>query len=387
MRALAALTGLVLALAPAQDPAGPTPEAAAPAPSAAIDVAALLEPIRARHGLPGLAAAIVDRQGAAAVGACGVRERGREQPLTSDDRLHLGSCTKAMTATLCARLVRAGQLAWDTPIGSAFSDWGEAVHAGWRDATLEQLLAHRAGAPRDVEPELWARLCASQDSPRAQREALVRATLAAPPAHAPGTQFEYSNTGTTIAGVMAERAAGVDFEALLAREIFGPLGMGRAGFGPPGTAGAHDEPVGHRANGQPVGLGNGADNPPAIAPAGRVHASLGDWARFAALHLRGPTAGGLGLEPADFARLHAPLVDDASHYALGWIAAERSWGGRVITHAGSNTLWYCVAWLAPERGFGVLVATNQGGDAARAACDEAAAALIGAWTRRTGSTK
>jgi hypothetical protein len=59
----------------------------------------------------------------------------------------------------------------------------------------------------------------------------------------------------------------------------------------------------------------------------------------------------------------------------------------VITHAGSNTLWFCVAWLAPERGFGVLVATNQGGDGARDACDAAAGALIQAWQARAESAK
>ena len=64
-------------------------------------------------------------------------------------------------------------------------------------------------------------------------------------------------------------------------------------------------------------------------------------------------------------------------YALGWGVAKRGWGGgTVLTHAGSNTMFYCVTWVAPERDFAVLVACNQGGDAASKACDEVASACI-----------
>ena len=54
----------------------------------------------------------------------------------------------------------------------------------------------------------------------------------------------------------------------------------------------------------------------------------------------------------------------------------------MLTHNGSNTMWFCVTWLAPEKGFAVLVTTNVGGDEAGKATDEAAAALIGEWTKR-----
>lgn len=50
--------------------------------------------------------------------------------------------------------------------------------------------------------------------------------------------------------------------------------------------------------------------------------------------------------------------------------------GKVLSHAGSNTLWFCVTWVAPEIDFAVLVACNEGGDAADKACDEAAGAMI-----------
>src|SRR5262245_34666781 len=72
-----------------------------------------LEDIRVRFALPALGAAIVTTDGLAGSWATGVRRNGSDERVTVDDRWHLGSCTKAMTATLIALLVERGDLAWD----------------------------------------------------------------------------------------------------------------------------------------------------------------------------------------------------------------------------------------------------------------------------------
>ncbi len=82
------------------------------------------------------------------------------------------------------------------------------------------------------------------------------------------------------------------------------------------------------------------------------------------------------MEPETFRKLHTPFASD-SEYALGWVATERSWGGgTVLTHAGSNTMFYAVIWIAPEKNFAVVVCTNAGGDTAEKATDTTASALI-----------
>ena len=58
--------------------------------------------------LAALAAALVNSKGLVAVGAVGVRKRGDTTAVTVDDQFHLGSDTKAMTATLIARMVEKG---------------------------------------------------------------------------------------------------------------------------------------------------------------------------------------------------------------------------------------------------------------------------------------
>src|SRR5205823_940884 len=49
-------------------------------------------------------------------------------------------------------------------------------------------------------------------------------------------------------------------------------------------------------------------------------------------------------------------------YALGWMTTERSWGGgKVLNHAGDNTMNFANVWVAPQRDFAILVCVNQSG--------------------------
>lgn len=359
-----------------------------PASSAARDVSELLRPSRAKHDIPGMVGAIVQGEHTVALGVDGLRQRGADARVTIEDQFHLGSCTKSMTATLCAMLVEEKRLAWTTTIGTVFTDLAPVMHPDWRAVTLEQLLTHRAGVPSDLSTDgLWDKLWHHGGIPTAQRETLVEGVLKHAPQSPPGTQYLYSNAGFAIAGVMAERAAREPWEDLVRKRLFEPLGMTSTGFGAPGTFGALDQPLGHAQDGTPMELGVSSDNPQAIAPAGTVHASIIDWAKYIAMHLGGDRAAfdehektrAHLLTPASFARLHTPPAGAEPTYAMGWSIAARDWAGpgkRVLKHGGSNTLWFCVTWIAPEKDFAVLVCCNQGGEKASKACDEASWALI-----------
>ena len=194
----------------------------------------------------------------------------------------------------------------------------------------------------------------------------------------PGTQFLYSNAGYAVAGVMAERVTGEAWEDLMQRMLFEPLGMASAGFGAPGVI---DEPRGHVVGWlltTPMEPGPAADNPPAIGPAGIVHCSLPDWAKFIRAHLRGERGGSGLLKPESFVRLHTP--PPGGDYALGWGVTESAAEGRCLSHAGSNTMWFVQAWLALDKDYAVLVATNVGGTGGERATGEATGELI-RWVR------
>jgi CubicO group peptidase (beta-lactamase class C family) len=352
-------------------PSGATPS------TAPRDVSALLARTLEGGKVPGMVGAVVVGPRVVALGAAGVRQRGRPEKVEIGDRFHIGSCTKAMTATVCAMLVEEGKLAWDRRVVDGLGDLAKDADPGWNGATLELLLRNRGGAATAMPPLLWSGVWMHGGPLAETRRFFVRGILAKPPAHPPGTVFEYSNAGFVLAGAMAETATGASWETLVRERLFEPLGMTSAGFGAPGTAKAIDQPRGHVSAGLPVPPGPRADNPPAIGPAGTVHCSVGDWAKFVALHLEGARGHPRFLKPETFARLHAPVPDATKRYAMGWAVAERPWAqGRVLTHSGSNTMWYAVTWVAPRKGFAVLVACNQGGTPAAQICDKACGALI-----------
>ena len=222
------------------------------------DVGAVLEQIRAAHHVPALAAAAVDEGQIVALGVTGLRRAGCEEPVMRDDRWHLGSCTKSMTASVAAMLVEDGFLQWDITIGEVDQPWG-----------------HRG-----------------DDAP------------------------------------------------------FHPVAPGRL-----------------------------ADNPPAIGPAGTVHMSIADFARYAAWHVAGERGDGLLLSTDSFHTLHTPPA--GQKYAMGWATMKRRWsGGTALMHNGQNTMFYSVMWLGPGENTCFVAACNADGYEAEAACDEAITKLI-----------
>jgi CubicO group peptidase (beta-lactamase class C family) len=113
-----------------------------------------LAPVRAKHGLPALAAAVVKDGSIVAAGAVGVRVHGIDIKVTIDDRFHLGSDTKAMTATLVAMLVEEGKLRWDLTIGEVLGGDVPGMNPQLAAVTLEQLLSHSGGIPSDTPDTL-----------------------------------------------------------------------------------------------------------------------------------------------------------------------------------------------------------------------------------------
>lgn len=345
-------------------------------PTSSPGLAELLEPIREKHDLPALAGGIIHGDGTIVVAAVGVRATDSPDPVTVDDLWHIGSCTKAITATLIAALIEKEILAWETTIGESFPDLKDEIDPGWLDVTIELLLAHRSGLPEDRDPntKIFAKVRKLDGPMIEQRRELVKLALGEAPSYPSGTRMEYANYGYVIAGAMAEAATGKPWEELIKIHVCEPLGMTSVGFGPPGDPEELDQPRGHNGN-NPVKPGPWADNPPVLGPAGTIHLTLSDWARFIAVHVTGARGDGDFLSPESFEKLQTPI--EGGEFSMGWMVVQRPWaGGTALTHSGSNTIWFAVTWLAPERDFAVMALTNSGASAAPLACDEAASALI-----------
>jgi CubicO group peptidase (beta-lactamase class C family) len=343
-------------------------------------ISQMLESIREKHNLPALAAAVVVDGKIVVTNAVGFRKNGGTEKVTVEDKFHLGSVTKSMTATVAAMLVEQGKISWTTTIGEAFPELKSEIHPDYLGVTLEQLLSHRGGAPGDAPGDLWRKAWAAHGTAAVQRLAFVKGILARKPEAKPGTKFIYSNQGYTIAGVMLEKATGKTWENLLRSMLFEPLGMTTAGFGAPASVGKVDQPWGHTkkmfSGIEPVPPGPGADNPLAISPANAVHCSVGDLAKYAAFHVGGERGKSKWLKAESFKKLHTAVADNHD-YALGWMVRKRRWAnGRALMHNGSNTMFYVVVWMAPEKDCAVIVASNIGVEVAFEGCDEVAGKLI-----------
>ena len=329
----------------------------------------VLAPVRDEHHLPGLIGAISIGDRLAAIGAIGIRKIGSSQPIQITDQMHMGSCTKAMTATLIGALVDEGKLSWKSTFRKVFPESADLFHPQFQEATLSHLLTHRAGLPHDGP---WWHLDGLTTTQ--QRHALMMSMLEKPPASKPGTTYAYSNVGYALAGLMAEWVTGQSWETLMLKRLFEPLGMASAGFGAPGRGGDVSQPWGHHLAGRDI-MPTQEDNAPSMGPAATVHCSVPDWAKFAALHLAGERGDSKLLKPATLRTLHLP--PPSCEYAGGWNVFQRSWaGGKALNHNGSNTSWFATIWIAPAKNFAILVATNQGDKQAEKANDQAASALI-----------
>jgi CubicO group peptidase (beta-lactamase class C family) len=390
---------LTIALAFAAVPACLRTSLAAPPTQAPVaDLSSLLGESVKKHKLAGMAAALVEGGRITAIGAAGVRCRGHEERITTDDLFHIGSDTKSMTATLIAVLVEEGKLRWNSTPFDVFAEKEiKDVDAAWKHVSLEQLLAHRGGVAPD--PNLTLPFV-KDESARQQRLRVCRVLLRKPPDHEPGKKYLYSNSGYIIAGAMAEAVTNDAWENLMINRVFRSLGMEHVGFGAPGASLAKaakgsgappiTQPWGHEPNGHPVEPGPEADNPPCYGPAGRVHLTLSDWSRYAVLHLserprNAPDRGASEHRPllpvAALQRLHTPIGGSLDHagtkYAMGWgVRRLAKSGGIELTHSGSNEMWYAVISLRMPENRAILIVTNQGGENASRACGEVKAALI-----------
>lgn len=336
------------------------------------DLNSLIKSSIVNTDIPSMVAAVLVNGKFKAAGAFGVRKRNNKKKVTVKDKYHIGSCTKSMTATLAAILVERKKVSWNTKIEDIFKK-EFFIHEEYKSVTLIQLLSNTGGVPGKVKPKLWRELWLNKGSAKKQRLLLSQKTLKDKPKYIPGKGYEYSNAGFAIAGAMLEKVEKSSWEEMMVKYIFKPLKMSTAGFRAPLSTTNIGQPWGHNPN--PVQAEPAGDNPRGIAPAGAVHCSVLDLAKYVKHHLLRKTNVILKRK-SSYKILHTPK-SPKKDYALGWCIAKRKWaGGITLNHDGSNTMWYCVIWIAPKRNFSVITMTNFGGKLGFQKCDEVISKII-----------
>jgi len=260
---------------------------------------------------------------------------------------------------------------WSDTLGDCFPD--ATMHEAWKPVTLKQLLTDTAGVLANFPIEVRRQTPKPGPERTAARRAAVLDVIAQKPIHTPGEKYAYSNVGYTIVGAMAEQVTGLNWEELVNREVFEPLALAGAGFGPPkSSVELLEQPRGHRTLfGGKAAVDDQADNTPIMGPAATVHMTLEDLCTFGNAHLRGQLgegADGSLLSTETWQQLHLPAL---KRYACGWVKKEPTYDVPYVTywHNGSNTMWYALVvfmmWYAlvvfiPEKNMVVAVGSNDG---------------------------
>jgi CubicO group peptidase (beta-lactamase class C family) len=193
------------------------------------------------------AAALVWRNGAVReVATAGRRDLSANLPVERDTIFRIASMTKPVTTVAALMLLDEGRLALDDPITRCAPELArlrvlrdpegplDATDEAMRSITFRDLLTHRSGLTYgDFHRGPIGRACAETlgaqiDNPLTPDEWIGRvATL--PLIDQPGAGFHYG-ISTDLLGFLVARLEGELLGEVLARRIFGPLGMHDTGF-------------------------------------------------------------------------------------------------------------------------------------------------------------
>jgi CubicO group peptidase (beta-lactamase class C family) len=319
------------------------------------------------HNVPGAALVLMKGGGVVLAKNYGFRDLTAHAPVTAQTLFNIGSLSKSFTALAIAQLVDQHKLDLDTPIIGYAPDVRLSESRVMRTVTLRQLLSHTSGLPPD---EQWpGRVPPS-------REGIIREFATMPITTPPGTRFQYCSRCVVLAAYVLERVSGQTWETYTRTQIFAPLGMTSASFGPSGLERTTDraQPYQHDSVlGQvQVPWGRLAYLDP-LGPAGGIDTSIADLTRYALFQLGDGTMAGRRLVSAEMmSELHRPDIAVGSawtsapvqdlHYALGWFTAEYR-GLRLVYHNGANPGFRAAIVLVPSAKAGVVILTN--GDSSR----------------------
>jgi D-alanyl-D-alanine carboxypeptidase len=167
---------------------------------------------------PSVSIAIVEHGTPVFAKAYGRARLNPDAAASTDTRYAIDSVSKQFTAAAILELAEQHKLSLDDELGKWFPQLGAASRT-----TLRQVLSHTSGI-RDYWPEDFATPPMLAPTTPA---ALVQAWAARGLDFEPGTDWQYSNTGYVLAGMVVERVSGKPLFRFLQDAVFTPLHMTR----------------------------------------------------------------------------------------------------------------------------------------------------------------
>jgi D-alanyl-D-alanine carboxypeptidase len=174
-----------------------------------------LDSLRTAIGAMGVSAAVIFPDGRTWTGTSGDAWSGRS--VVRQTVFDIGSITKPFTAALILRLAQEGRLSIDDPAAKWVSD------VPTPGVTIRHLLAQTSGIPDYAAnpaflPAIRGRIMAPW--PPEQNLQFV-----GPERASPDSAWAYSNTNYVLLGLIAQKAGGASYSALLRRLVLDPLDL------------------------------------------------------------------------------------------------------------------------------------------------------------------
>jgi CubicO group peptidase (beta-lactamase class C family) len=323
---------------------------------------------------PGVSVVVVEGDQVLLSRGYGFADREAGTPMTDDTPVPIASTNKGMTALAIMQLVEQGLVELDAPVARYLPDF-RMDDARGADMTVRQLLTHTAGIPGGWNMDL------EQDEQALGRRVGSLASVALH--RAPGSGYEYSNNGYSVAGLIIQTVSGMAYEDYLATHVFAPLKMTRSTFDVPlatdwAMATGYTKRHGVVSPGpMPLSRGNN--------PAGGLVSTAHDIGSYLTALLNG---GALQDTPvisqASLDQMWTPEpASGAEAYGLGWSEVNMAGGVRLLIHAGdhsgTDTFGGSASQfvLVPERQIGVAVLANMSGFEKAEIAQDIVAILLG----------
>lgn len=351
--AVRACLGLVLLSAAAQ--------AAGPEENGAAHIAALAPKLEAyiAEGMkafdnPGLAIGIVADDRLVYAKGFGVRRKGGE-PVDPSTVFQIGSASKGFLATTMAISVDRGKFRWNDRVVDLDPEWQLKDPWVTREFRMFDLLAQRSGLPPYVN-DLLSFLGLDE-------AALIRSLRYVEPVSSFRSTFAYTNITHLEAGRVNAKVEGAsDWEAVVRKDIFEPLGMKDSSVTAGAIEAAPNHASGHRWT--PDGTVEVPFTPVfpyAYAGAGAINSTVEDMAQWLRLQLADGSFAGKRVVSAEnlaATRMARVAITDRIAYAMGWII-QTTPNGTIVWHNGGTTSFGAYAGLLLDRKIGVVVLTNE----------------------------
>jgi len=283
----------------------------------------------------------------------GVKRRGGSNSVNANTQFRIGSATKMLTAAAVMQQVEAGTVFLDDRLGRFVPEVDFLGHWPAEAMTVEHLLTHSTGVPDLSSPP------DDETGPNALSDwaaSLDRVGLHAPP----GTFFNYSNPNFNFAGLVVERASGMEYRSYMNTHVFGRAGMDSTTFDPAAVVARGNASHGHMptASGGEIVYAPDAYDNGAFAPAGYAFSTAGDLVKWALLL----ADGGGNVISAESARSMQTIRRDMDTipgigYGYG-IFVEPFYDLEIRQHGGNIWGWGAYLLWHPERRFAVAVLAN-----------------------------